>query len=93
METLKKWATLRQVTFKCPPGRVTANVQEVFTSCTDDTSRVLSGPLQYGEVARVCLQLKPGGCGVFIDYEHVKFAGPDLWILLQDVYQEFSESC
>ena len=37
--------------------------------------------------------MRPGGCGVLIDYEHVKFAGPHLWILLQDVYQEFFESC
>ena len=48
----------------------------------------LHGALQY-EVVRVCSQLKPGVCGVLIDYEHVKFAGPDLWILLQDVYQNF----
>ena len=73
--------------------RVTANVQEIFTYCTDDPSGVLSGPLQYEEVARVCSQLKPGVSRVLIDYEHVKFAGPDLWILLQDVYQEFFESC
>ena len=66
---------------------MTANVQEIFTSCTDDPSGVLSEPLQYDEVARVCSQLKPRVCGVLIDYEHVKFAGPDLWILLQDVYQ------
>ena len=72
--------------------RMTANVQEIFTSCTDDLSGVLSGPLQYEEVARVCSQLKPGVFGVLIDHEHVKFSGPDLWILLQDVYQEFSES-
>ena len=73
--------------------RVTTNVQEIFTSCTDDPSGVLSGPLQYEEVARVCSQLKPGVCGVLIDYEHVKFAGPDLWILMQDLYQTFFESC
>ena len=53
----------------------------------------LNGPLQYEEVARVCSQLKPGVCGVLIDYEHVIFAGSDLWILLQDVCQEFFESC
>ena len=72
--------------------RVTANVQEILTSCTDDPSGVLSGPLQYEEVARVCSQLEPGVCGVLIDCEHVKFAGLDLWILLQDVYQEYFES-
>ena len=74
--------------------RVTANVQDIFTSCTDDSSGVPSGSLQYDEVApQVCSQLKPGVCGVLIVYEHVKFADPDLWILLQDVYQEFFESC
>ena len=46
--------------------------------------------LQYEEVARVCSQLKLGVCGVLIDYENVTF---DLWILLQDVYQEYFESC
>ena len=56
--------------------RVTANVKEIFTSCTDYLSGVLSGPLQYEEVPRVCSQLKLGVCGVLIDYEHVKFAGP-----------------
>ena len=71
---------------------VTADVQEIFTSCTDDPSGVLSGPLQYEEVARVRSQLKPEVCGVLIGYEYVKFAGPDLWILLQDVYQELFES-
>ena len=72
---------------------MTANVQEIFTSCTDDPSGALSGPLQYEEAARVCSQLKPGVCGVLIEYEDVKFAGPDIWILLQDVYQEFFWTC
>ena len=40
--------------------RVTTNVQEIFTSCTDDPSGVLSGSLQYEEVARVSSQLTPG---------------------------------
>ena len=73
--------------------RVTANVQEIFTSSTDDPSGVLTGPLQYEDVARVWSQLKSGVCGILIDYKHVKFAGPDLWILLQDLYQECFESC
>ena len=55
--------------------RVTANVQKIFTSCTDDPSGVLSGPLQYQEVARVCSQLKPGLCCILIDYEHVNLQG------------------
>ena len=62
--------------------RVTANVQEIFSRDFYLSSGVLSGPLQYDEVARVCLQLKLGVCGVLIDYEHVKSASPDLWTLL-----------
>ena len=73
--------------------QVTANVQEIFTSCTDGPSGVLSQPLQYEDFARVCSQLKLLVCGVLIDCVHVKFAGPDLWILLQDKCQEFFESC
>ena len=38
------------------------------------------------------LTVETGVCGILIDYEHVKFAGSDLCILLQDVYQEFFES-
>ena len=45
--------------------QVTANVQEIFTSCTDDPSGVLSSPLKYEEVARVCSQLKLGRFVVF----------------------------
>ena len=76
--------------------RMTANVQEIFTCCTDDLLGILSGNLLYEEVTRVYSQLKPRVCGVLIDYEHVKFAGPDLWILLQEssiINQEFFESC
>ena len=40
--------------------------------------------LQSEEVATICSQLKPWGCGVLIDYGHIKFGGPDLRSLLQD---------
>ena len=36
--------------------RMTANIQEMFTSCTDDSSGVLTGPLQYEKVERLCFQ-------------------------------------
>ena len=59
--------------------RVTANVQEISTSCTDDPSGVLSGLFNMSRLHEFAhAQLKPGICGVLIDYEHVKFAGPDL---------------
>ena len=51
--------------------RVTANVQEIFTSCTDD-------PQEHWVDLFNMRRLH----GTLIDYEHVRFAGPDLRILL-----------
>ena len=43
----------------------------------------------YGEVESVCVSLKAGISGVEIDYEHIRFAGPPLWQLLFQLYQDF----
>ena len=69
--------------------RVTTSVKDIFNSCTEDPSGVLNEPLQYYEVERVCSQLKPGVTGVSIDYEHIRFAGPNLWVLLHQLFQDF----
>ena len=60
--------------------RVTTSVKDIFNSCTEDLSGVLNEPLQYYEVEQVCSQLKPGVTGVSIDYELMRFAGPNLWV-------------
>ena len=41
------------------------------------------------EVERVCSQLKPGVIGVSIDCEYIRFAGPNLWVLLRQLFQDF----
>ena len=46
-------------------------------------------PLSYEEVADVCSRLKLGVSGVSIDYEHIRYAGPSLWKLLFQLYQQF----
>ena len=69
--------------------RVTTSVKDLFNSCTEDPSGVLNEPLQYYEIERVCSQLKPGVTGVSIDYEHIRFAGPNLWVLLHQLFQDF----
>ena len=61
-------------------------VCEVFYSCMNDPSGDL---LVYQEVAYVCASLKAGISGVEIDYEHIRFAGPPLWKLLLQLYQDF----
>ena len=69
--------------------RVTTSVKDIFNSCTEDPSGVLNKPLQFCEVEQVCSQLKPGVTGVSIDYEHIHFAEPSLWVLLHQLFQDF----
>ena len=69
--------------------RVTTSVKDIFNSCTGDPSGVSNEPLQYYEVERVFSQLKPGVTGVSIDYEHIRFAGLNLWVLLHQLFQDF----
>ena len=69
--------------------RITTSVKDTFNSCTEDPSGVLNEPLQYYEVERVCSQLKQGVTGVSINYEHIRFAGPNLWVLLHQLFQDF----
>ena len=64
---------------------VTTSVKDIFNSCTEDPSGVLNEPLQYYEVEQVCSQLKPGVTGVSIDYEHIRFARPNLGFIASDV--------
>ena len=68
---------------------VTTSVKDIFNSCTEDPSGVLNEPLQYYEVEQVCSELKPGVADVSIDYEHIRFAGPNLWVLLHQLFQDF----
>ena len=64
-------------------------VKDIFNSCTEDPFGVLNEPLQYCEEERVCSQLKPGVTGVSIDYEHIRLAGPNVWVLLHQLFQDF----
>ena len=70
-------------------SRVITRVKDIFNSCTEDASGVLNEPLQYYEVERVCTQLKPRVTRVSIDYEHIRFVGPNLWVLLHQLFQDF----
>ena len=55
----------------------------------NNSSGELCEPLRYEEVESVCASLKAGISGVEIDYEHIHFAGPPLWKLLFQLYQDF----
>ena len=60
-----------------------------FTLCVEDPSGILHEPLQYYELAWVFPQLKPEVTGVSIAYEHICFAGPNLWVLWHQLFQYF----
>ena len=64
-------------------------VHELFISFSNDPDGPLCEPLRYQEVAFVCSRLKSRISGVQIDYEHIRFAGPLLWKLLFQLFQNF----
>ena len=68
---------------------VSACVANFYKTCLDHPVGVLSEPLSYEEVAKVCSSLKLGISGVTLDYEHIRFAGPPLWHLLHELYGQF----
>ena len=68
-------------------AHVSAHVKETFEACLDDPGGILNEPLTYDEIANVCSKLKPGVCGVLLDYEHIRYTGPPLWNLLFMLYQ------
>ena len=72
-------------------ARIATSVTDILTSCIEDPSGVLNEPLQYDEVECVWSQLKPGVTGVSIDYEHIRFAGSNLWVLLHQLFKDFFE--
>ena len=71
-------------------NKVSDSVRESLFSFLTDHGGVLSEPLEYKEIARVCSALKLGVSGVEIDYEHIRFVGPPFWKLLFQLYQTFS---
>ena len=70
-------------------ARVSAYVANFCKTCLDHPLDLLSEPLSYAEVTKVCSSLKSGISGITIDYEHIRFAGPPLWHLLHELYGEF----
>ena len=73
-------------------ARVTAGLEDIFKICSEDPAGAMCTPLEYGEVACVCSNLKPGVSGVSLDHEHIRFAGPTLWNHLFLLYRDFSQT-
>ena len=63
----------------------------VFMRCLVPNG-ILCEPLEYEEVARVCSISKLGVSGVETDYEHIRYAGPPLWKLLFQLYQNYFDN-
>ena len=73
-------------------ARVTASVESGFKICSEDPSGALSTPLEYEEIVRVCSDLNPGVSDSSIEYEHIRFAGPNLWNHLFLLYRDFFQT-
>ena len=71
---------------------ISTHIQNIFQNRVNDPTGALNEPLTYEEVASVCSNLKLGVSGVSMDYEHVGYAGPPLWMLLFHLYQQFVEN-
>ena len=71
--------------------KVTTSVKEIFESSIRDPFGVLSEPLTYKEVVKVCSNLKFEVSSVYVDYEHIRYGGPPLWQLMFELYREFFE--
>ena len=71
--------------------RIATSVKYILTSFIEDPSGVLNEPLQDDEVECVCSRLKLGVTSVSLDYEQVRFAGSNLWVLLHQLFQDFFE--
>ena len=70
-------------------AHVSVLVANFCKTSPDHPVGVLSEPLSYEEVAKVCSSLKSGISGITLDYEHIRFAGPPLWHLLHESYGQF----
>ena len=50
---------------------------------------ILSEQLSYEEVCNICDKLKQGATGIPFSYEHITFAGPDIWFYLFKLYKRY----
>ena len=67
------------------------SVKDIIIACTDVLAGMLSEPLTYGEISKVCSGLKSGVSAVAIDYEHIRL-GPSLWKLFFALHERFFDS-
>ena len=49
--------------------------------------------MSYEEVFSICDNLKQGVTGIPFSYEHITFAGPELWFYLFRLYERYFSEC
>ena len=90
LTTLKRWEPSPKVLpmIMVLPLRFLPMLRRLLMHVLMTPGGILNEPLTYDEIANVCSKLKLGVCGVLLDYEHIRYAGPRLWSLLFILYQE-----
>ena len=73
--------------------KVSSRVEELFSIFSGNLEGILSEQLSYDEVFNICDNLKQGGTGIPFSYEHITFAGPELWFYLFRLYERYFSEC
>ena len=61
----------------------------MFSIFSGNPEAVPSEQLSYEEVFNICDKLKQGLTGIPFSYEHITFAGPELWFYLFRLYERY----
>ena len=73
--------------------KVSCRVKELFSIFSGNLEGILSEQLSYKEVCNICDNLKQGVTFIPFSYEHITFAGPDLWFYLFKLYERYFSEC
>ena len=73
--------------------KVSSRVEELFSIFSGNLEAILSEQLSYEEVFNICDNLKQGVMGMLFSYEHITFAGPELWFYLFRLYERYFSKC
>ena len=73
--------------------KVSCRIKELFSIFSGNPEGMLSEQLSYEEVCNICDKLKQGVTGIPFSYEHITFAGPDIWFYLFKLYERYFSEC
>ena len=73
--------------------KVSCLVDELLSIFSGSLEGKLSEQLSYEEVCNICDKLTQGVTGIPFSYEHITFAGTDIWFYLFKLYERYFSKC